>query len=156
MPCRTLIAALGAVAALVLPASASAGTSVVQAVGTGGKTQCKITVKKSQPLIVIWGDTDIYDVSGTTSCDASVQQTGQASLPGSPTVFGNLCSGFTATCSSSAEAEGSYTAPAEYHVTLTAPAGQLWLASPADCTGVTTNALECTFTSQSYFRAVST
>lgn len=155
MPIRTLIAT-AAVAALALPASASAGTSVVVAAGTSGKTQCNITVKKSQPLIYIWGDGDIYDFSGTTDCTASVQQTGQASLPGSPTEFGPLCSGFRTTCSSSGTAQGSYTAPAEYHVTLTAPAAQIWLGSPTQCTGVGTATLDCTFTAQNYFRAFST
>jgi hypothetical protein len=152
MSIRALIAA---VALLALPASASAGTSVLVAWG-GGKTQCNITVKKSQPLIVIWGSTNVYDVTGTTDCSANVEQTGQASLPGSPTEFGNLCSGLRMTCSSSAHGEGFYTAPAEYHVTLTAPPAQIWLGSPTECTGVNTDRLDCTFTSQSYFRVIGT
>ena len=155
MTIRTFITAVATVAALALPASASAGSAVLVAWG-GGKTQCNITVKKSQPLIVIWGSTDVWDVSATTDCTANVEQTGQASLPGSPTVYGNLCSGLRMTCSSSiSRAEGSYSAPAEYHVTLTAPPAQIWLGSPLECTGVNTDRLDCTFTSQSYFRAIS-
>ena len=156
MPIRTLVTIVSAVAALALPAAASAGSATLVAWG-GGKTQCNITVKKSQPLIVIWGSTDVYDVSATTECTANVEQTGQSSLPGSPTAYGPLCSGLRMTCSSPiSRAEGSYTAPAEYHVTLVAPPAQIWLGSPLECTGVNTDRLDCTFTSQSYFRAVST
>ena len=150
---RTLM--LAAVLALAAPGAAFAGSSVLVATG-GGKTTCTITVKKSQPLIVIWGSTDVYDFSGRTECSANVQQTGQASLPGSPTEYGSLCSGLQMICTSSGRAEGSYSAPAEYHVTIQAPPAQVWLASPTECTGVGSDIVTCTFTSQSYFRAIST
>ena len=84
--------------------------------------------------------------SGWTECSAPVEQTGRASWFGAgvPTVTGPLCSTFGTYCTSSGNADDRYT-DLRYRVTLVAPRGQGWAASPEQCSGAGTDQLDCTF-----------
>ncbi len=114
-------------------------TSAVVAYGEGA-TRCTITVTKT----AVGGSTTEWSFSGSTSCDRPLEQTGQARMVGAGTVWAPLCSGTRASCSSGGTATGAYT-DVEYHVTLLAPAGQGWVAPPAECSGAGTDRLDCTF-----------
>ena len=109
-----------------------------------GVTRCAVDVGKPQTLITAL-DYPRWSFHGTTSCTAPLQQSGQATLTGGYTA--PLCSGFRATCESSAGGFG--TGPSgtvRYTVSLTAPFGQGWVAAPSHCSGVGTDNLTCAFT----------
>lgn len=114
-------------------------SSVLVAYGEG-TTTC--TVKVSRSLRA--GTLDTWDFEGATDCSVPLPQTAQAWMTGESTVFGPLCSGVRASCRSAGSAVGDYRGVG-YHVTLVAPLGQGWIASPAECSGAGTDNLDCTF-----------
>ena len=80
--------------------------------------------------------------AGSTACTAAIEQTGQASTDTG--AAGPLCSGTRNTCTSSGTAPSDFSR-LRYRVTLRAPNGQGWAASPQECSGTGTDNLECEF-----------
>ena len=98
-----------------------------------GATECTISLNKGA-----------RSFRGTTSCTAAIEQTALASTSGGASVTGTSCSGLRTSCTSSGTTAGDYTT-LTYRVSLRAPAGQGWVASPQECSGAGTDNLECEF-----------
>ena len=118
-------------------ATAKRGVAVAYGEGT---TRCTITALREQRI----GTANTWDFEGYTSCTATISQSGQAWLSGAGTAFAPLCSGVRSWCRSEGAATGNYS-DVHYRVTLVAPLGQGWVASPEECSGAGTDRLECTF-----------
>lgn len=142
-----LVAAAFALAVVLATASpAAAETQVFVAYGEG-TTACTIRVDKAVRGIV--QTTHVY-FHGETECNVPVEQYAQASIEGSggdADAVGSACSAFTTTCSSGSWAlgDGGWSKPVRYRVKLRAPLGQGWVSSPAACSGVGTDNLDCVF-----------
>ena len=121
------------------PGDATATRAAAVAYGEG-TTRCTFSLAREQRI----GTANTWDFEGYTSCTSAIAQTGQAWLTGAGTAFAPLCSGTRYGCSSAGSATGNYTGM-RYRVTLVAPAGQGWIASPEQCSGAGTDRLECTF-----------
>ena len=116
-----------------MPEGATAKRSAVAAYGTG-TTSCTINATRTGSSF-----------EGTTDCSGAVLQTAQATMTGpSPAVTGPLCTGLRASCRSAGSGSGAYT-DVSYRITLVAPLGQGWIASPKECSGAGTDRLECRF-----------
>jgi hypothetical protein len=149
-PLAALAAAGLAALALAAPAAAAPPDladhqdreSVLLAYGEG-VTECTVQVEKNTPWLAI--EYPRWNFGGTTSCNAAVQQSGQARL--GTTYTAPLCSGLRTTCTSIAGGTGNgpMAGTVTYDVTLTAPLGQGWVAAPSHCAGVGTDWLTCRF-----------
>ena len=146
---RALLCA--AAVALLAPAPASALQNKIVLVAYGeGTTTCTVTANNVHKMF--WGGEERYEFFGRTECSTAVQQSGQATLGNAdPSLVevAPLCSRFATTCSSAGAVQGPEyqqgVGGLGYRVTLVAPPGQGWVASPQQCAGAGTDNLTCTF-----------
>ena len=143
---RASLAAVVAGLLLAVPGTARGNMIAHELVAYGeGATTCTITMQKRRALF----SQAIWDFYGQTDCSVAVEQTGHAVLETQwERADGGLCSGVRKTCWSGqpfADCCGTLSPPMEYRVTLRAPSGQGWVASPDACSGAGTDNLVCTF-----------
>src|SRR5688572_5182833 len=132
---------------LVVAAPAAAETEVFVAYGEDN-TVCTIQVSK---LILNWSHPETTAmVQGHTDCNVALEQTARAWMDPSaisPGADGGVSSCFSQSCGSAEWVDGGDTwpEPVQYRLRLRAPAGQGWIGSPVNCSGIGTDNLDCTF-----------